>query len=358
MSDGLADISYESPHPESEPTRPRPTMRDVAALAGVSLKTVSRVINGETTVAPALVTKVHRAAEVLEYRPNLTARSLRSSSGRTRTIGLLLENVANPFSSALHRAVEDVARARGVAVFAGSVDEDPQRERELAMALVSRRVDGLIVVPAGEDQSYLANEQRAGLKLVFADRPPRLLRADAVWSDNQGGGETAVRHLIAGGHRRIGFLADLLEIPTAEARHAGYVQTLASAGIEFDPHLVRLNLHSAEAAEAATRELMMGPRPTALFATQNLITIGAIRALRALGLQGQVAMVGFDDILLADMLEPAVTVVAQDPAAIGAKACGVLFERMDGEAGPAQTYTIPTRLIPRGSGEIPPAASS
>lgn len=358
MSDPLASISPDASHPEDERARPRPTMRDVAALAGVSLKTVSRVINGETTVAPELARKVHRAAEVLEYRPNLTARSLRSSSGRTRTLGVLLENVANPFSSALHRAVEDVARARGVAVFAGSVDEDPQRERELAMALVSRRVDGLIVVPAGDDQSYLANEQRAGLKLVFADRPPRLLRADAVWSDNQGGAATAVRHLIAAGHRRIAFLGDLLGIPTAAARHAGYVETLASAEIELDAHLVRLNLHSADAAEAATRELMAGPRPTALFPTQNLITIGAIRALRALGLHEQVALVGFDDILLADMLDPAVTVVAQDPAAIGAKACEVLFERMDGDRRPVQTYTIPTRLIPRGSGEIPPPSSA
>ena len=108
----------------------------------------------------------------LDYRPNLTARSLRSSDGRTRTIGVVLEDVANPFSSSLHRAVEDIASARGVAVFAGSVDEDPERERALALALIARRVDGLIVVPAGEDQSYLANEQRAGLNLVFADRPP------------------------------------------------------------------------------------------------------------------------------------------------------------------------------------------
>src|ERR671930_1278190 len=162
-------------------------MRDVAALSGVSLKTVSRVINGEPTVAPHLAARVRRAAATLDYRPNLTARNLRSSDRRTRTIGVLLENAANPFSSALHRAVEDVAGERGVAVFAGSVDEDPRRERELALALVERRVDGMIIVPAGDDQSYLANEQRAGISLVFADRPPHLLRADAVLSDNRGG---------------------------------------------------------------------------------------------------------------------------------------------------------------------------
>jgi LacI family transcriptional regulator len=331
-------------------------MRDVAALSGVSLKTVSRVINGEPTVAPELAARVRRAAASLDYRPNLTARNLRSSDRRTRTIGVLLENVANPFSSALHRAVEDVARARGVAVFAGSVDEDPARERELALALVERRVDGMIIVPAGEDQSYLANEQRAGLSLVFADRPPRLLRADAVVSDNARGAGAAVQHLIAAGHKRISFLGDLTSIATAADRFAGYQEALSKSGIEFDEAIVRFDLHSVTAAEAATRDLMLGPKPTALFATQNLITIGALRALRDMDLQERVAVVGFDDFLLADMLQPAVTVVAQDPAAIGETACKVLFQRMDGDASPPQTHTIPTRLIARGSGEIAPEA--
>jgi LacI family transcriptional regulator len=331
-------------------------MRDVAALAGVSLKTVSRVINGETTVAPELAARVQRAATALDYRPNLTARNLRSSDGRTLTIGLLLENVANPFSSALHRAVEDVARGRGVAVFAGSVDEDPERERELALALVARRVDGLIIVPAGDDQSYLANERSAGLSLVFADRPPRLLRADAVVSDNAAGAREAVLHLIAGGHTRIGFLGDLRQIPTAADRFSGYREALAAAGIVADDQLVRFDLHSVEAAEAAVRSLLLGPRPSALFATQNLITIGALRALRELGLSDRIALVGFDDFMLADMLQPAVTVVAQDPAAIGAAACRVLFARMDGDASPPRSHTIPARLIARGSGEIAPEA--
>jgi LacI family transcriptional regulator len=333
-------------------------MREVAALAGVSLKTVSRVINGETTVAADLAARVHRAADTLDYRPNLTARSLRSSDGRTRTIGVLLENVANPFSSALHRAVEDVARDHGVAVFAGSIDEDPERERELTLALVARRVDGLIIVPSGDDQSYLANEQRAGLKLVFVDRPPQLLRADVVVSDNAGGSRAAVRHLVAGGHRRIAFLGDLKQIATATERFGGYVQALSESGIEVDEGLVQFDLHSVEAAEAAVRSLLLGRAPSALFTTQNLITIGALRALRDLRRHERVALVGFDDFLLADMVEPAVTVVAQDPARVGATACEVLFERMDGDASPTRVRTIPTRLIVRGSGEIAPVTSS
>ncbi len=340
----------------SDAPRGRPTMRDVAALAGVSLKTVSRVINGETTVAAELADRVHRAAAALDYRPDLAARNLRSSDRRTRTIGVLLENVANPFSSAVHRAVEDMARDRGVAVFAGSIDENPSRERELATALIARRVDGLIIVPSGDDQSYLASDQRAGLSLVFVDRPPQLLRADAVLCDNAGGARAAVEHLLAGGHRRIAFLGDLAGIATVGARLSGYTAALAAAGVAVDPELVRLDIHGNDTAATEIRALIDGPAPTAVFTTQNLITIGAVRALRALGLERTIALVGFDDFLLADLLQPAVTVVAQDPAAIGRAACELLFARMEGSTEPVGERIIPTTLIPRGSGEIAPPA--
>jgi LacI family transcriptional regulator, galactose operon repressor len=249
----------------------------------------------------------------------------------------------------LHRAVEDVASARGVAVFAGSVDEDPERERALALALIARRVDGLIVVPAGEDQSYLANEQRAGLSIVFADRPPRLLRADAVVSDNTEGARTAVRHLIAAGHTRIAFLGDLAQIATVGDRFSGYAAALAEAGLDVDEDLVRFDLHGADEAAAAAHEILTAAEPSALFTTQNLITIGVLRALRDLGLQHRVELVGFDDFPLAEMLDPAVTVVAQDPAEVGATECRVLFERMDGDRSPPRLHTIATRLITRGS---------
>jgi LacI family transcriptional regulator len=329
-------------------------MRDVAALARVSLKTVSRVINGETTVAPELAERVRRAAATLDYRPNLTARNLRSSDGRTQTIGLVLEDVANPFSSALHRAVEDIARARGVAVFAGSVDESAARERALALELIARRVDGLIIAPAGDDQSYLATEQRAGVSFVFVDRAPQLLRADAVLSDNTGGAIDAVNHLIAGGHKQIAFLGDLAEIATARDRFAGYRRALAEAGLPLHDGLVHFDLHSVELAEESTLGLLRRRAATALFTTQNLITVGALRALRNTGSHTSMALIGFDDLPLADMLQPAVTVVAQDPTAIGAKACELLFQRMSGDSGPVETLTIPTQLIARGSGEIRP----
>jgi LacI family transcriptional regulator len=330
-------------------------MRDVAALAGVSLKTVSRVINGAPTVDPVLAAQVRRAATQLNYQPNLTASSLRRSDRRSLAIGLMLEDVANPFSASLYRSAENVARLRGVGVLAGSLDEDPDRERELAAALFLRRVDGLIIVPAGKDHSYLRHEQEMGTALVFVDRPPQFLAADSVVSDNREGAAAAVRHLIARGHRQIAYLGDLTSIATARDRFGGYQEVLREAGLSSDPGLIRHDLHTIAAAEAAAAGLLARPQPpTALFSEQNLVTIGVVRALRAAGLQHRVALAGFDDFTLADLLDPPVTVVAQDPARIGTLAAELLFGRIDGDDSPPQRRVVPTRLIQRGSGEIPP----
>ncbi len=175
--------------------RARPTMKDVAALAGVAIKTVSRVMNGDPTVTPDLAARIRDAAGKLGYRPNLTASSLRRGDRRTATIGLLLEDVANPFSAGLLRAVEDVARQRRVQILIGSLDEDQDRERELATTLIDRGVDGLIIVPAAPDQSYLLVERNLGIRVVFLDREPRFLNADVVTSGNRQGAIMAVEHL-------------------------------------------------------------------------------------------------------------------------------------------------------------------
>jgi LacI family transcriptional regulator len=330
-------------------------MRDVAALAGVSLKTVSRVVNGEPTVGTALTDRVRAAATQLSYQPNHTASSLRRSDGRSSTIGLLVQDMANPFSAAIFRAVEDVASAAGIGVLAGSLNEDPDRERELALDLIARRVDGLIMVPAGHDHRYLQLEQRSGTALVFADRPPMLLAADAVVADNRGGAAAGVRYLLDRGHHRVGYLGDLQSIVPAGERYAGYLEALAQAGVPADPSLVRHGVH-AEQAEAACLELLSGPTPpTALFTAQNMITIGAVRALRQLGRERSIALLGFDDFELADLLQPAVTVVAQDPAAIGKLSAELLLRRIVAPDESPELHVIPTRLIVRQSADILPA---
>jgi LacI family transcriptional regulator, galactose operon repressor len=329
-------------------------MRDVAALAGVGLKTVSRVVNGESNVSAETRARVEAAIDRLDYRRDINASLLRRLGRKTATIGLVLEDVSNPFSSALHRAIEDRARERGVLLFTGSCDEDSDRERELIGTFRARRVDGIIVVPASGDHRYLLPEQRARTPLVFVDRPPRFINADSVISDNVGGAERAIAHLAASGHRRVGFLGDALEIQTAADRLQGYSLGLEALGVALDPAIVRTGLRSVDAAALAATELLRAGKPlTALFTAQNLVTIGALHALRQLGLEQETALVGFDDVELADLLEPAVTVVAQDPAAMGSAAADMLFRRLDGDDSPPEHVVIEVELIVRGSGEIP-----
>jgi LacI family transcriptional regulator len=333
---------------------PRPTMKDVAGLAGVSIATVSRVINGSPPVAPELAVKVKRAVELLGYRHNHSAGTLRRSSGLSASIGLIFEDVSNPFFSSVQRGVEDVARARSVVTFAGSSDGEPERERELIEAVLSRRVDGLIVVPTASDHTYLTREVAAGTALVFLDRPPLSIDADCVLSDNRGGADRAVTHLIHHGHRRIGFLGHRPTVHTGIERLAGYRAALRRAGLAEDPALVRHPVHEGEAYKL-TAELLRGPAAaTALFTAQNLITLEALHALHHARRQHEIALVGFDDIILAAAVEPAVTVVAQDALGLGRAAGELLFSRLDGYAGPARQVVLPTPLIARGSGELPP----
>src|SRR5487761_1438859 len=209
--------------------RARPTMKDVAALAGVALKTVSRVVNNEPGVTPGTAERVRAAIETLGFRRNDGARLLRK--GHTASIGLVLEDIGDPFYSALSRAVEDVAHQHGSLLFTGSSDEDPLRERELTLAFCARWVDGLIIIPASQDHTYLMPEMAAGVASVFVDRPAGMIDADAVLTDNTGGTRLGVAHLIGQGHRRIGYIGDDPGIYTAALRHRGYTGALARGGL-------------------------------------------------------------------------------------------------------------------------------
>ena len=217
-------------------------MKEVATLAGVSLATVSRVVNGDGKVRADLAERVREAVGLLGYRRDLTATNLRRADRSSSSVGVVFDDVANPFHAAVLRGVETVARTRGVLPLVGSSDEDAARERELAEAFLSRRVDGLIVVPASSDHSYLRAERDAGVALVFVDRPPSFIDADCVLSDNAGGAFAATAHLIAGGHRRIAFLGDQERIFTATERLRGYREALA----DHEPRLrPRARAHGA-----------------------------------------------------------------------------------------------------------------
>ena len=250
-----------------------------------------------------------------------------------------------------------MARTHNVVTLAGSSDEDPEQERRLAATFTARRVDALIVVPSGSDHGYL-RERSGGIPLVFLDRPPRFLDADAVLSDNAGGAHAAVSHLIAAEHRRIGFLGGREPIYTALERRRGYREALNEHGITEDPRLIRTDLYDAADAHAAARELLLAEPPTAIFSAQNLLSVGTVRALpRARRARG-VAHVGFDDIPLGEFLDPGLTVVAQDPHALGRVAAERVFARLNGDDGPYTHIVLPTTLIPRGSGELPPTQLS
>ena len=268
----------------SAPTRPRPparygsrpTMKDVAARAGVGLKTVSRVVNGEPGVTAETEARVRAAIEALGFRRNDSARILRK--GRTASIGLVLEDLADPFYGPLSRAVEEVSRAHGSLLINGSSAEDPDREQELALALCARRVDGLVIIPAGDDHRYLEPEIRAGIATVFVDRPAGRIDADVVLSDSFGGARDGVAHLIAHGHRRIGFIGDMPRIHTAAERLRGYRAAMEDAGIPVEDAWMSLGVTDPERVRRAATRLLnplgfdrtkptfwtAGGRPTAL----------------------------------------------------------------------------------------------
>ncbi|MBV9855301.1 MAG: LacI family DNA-binding transcriptional regulator [Streptosporangiaceae bacterium] len=334
-------------------------MRDVADAAGVSLMTVSRVVNGEPGVLPETVARVERAIRRLGYQRNDMARQLRRKEQLTQTIGLLVDDLANPFFATLARAVEDAAMLRSCVVLIGSSNDSLRREREVMSAFLARRVDGLILVPVAGSHRFLRDQQALGLKVVCADRPADNLKTDTVLVDNRSGAREAVAHLLRQGHRRIGYLGDRDDIWTVRERYAGFTEALAAEGLLPEPALARHGLRSrAEAANAALAMMRQPAPPTALFASNDVVTMGVVDGLHgaAGAAHGNVALVGFDEFALADKLSPPVTVVAQDPAALGAACAQLLFARIGGDTSPPREVVLLTRLVVRGSGEIAPAA--
>ncbi|GAA2238643.1 LacI family DNA-binding transcriptional regulator [Herbiconiux moechotypicola] len=321
-------------------------MKDVAALAGVGVKTVSRVVNGERYVSEETRTAVERAIVQLRFQRNTGAASLRH--GSSATIGLIVEDIAEPFQSNFARAVEGLAIANGTLLFTASSSDNIDREREMALSLIARRVDGLIVIPSPFDHGFLQPELAAGLPIVFADRPPLGLVADSVTSDNRGGARAAVTHLIEQGCRRVVYIGDGEDIYTGAERLAGYRDALADADIPLDSDLVFLGHPDSARSEAALRTSFTGAtQPTGLFTGNTLNTIATLRT--AAYAEFLPAHVAFDDFELADLMARPLTVVAQDPAEMGRRAAGLLFDRLENGPGPHETVTLPTRLILRDS---------
>lgn len=331
-------------------------MKDVATLAGVSFKTVSRVVNGESGVSTSLAERVETAIDELGYRPNDGARTLRSGSQRATTIGVVHAEIANPFMAAVHSAFESVAASNGCLILSGTASEQIERHEELIRAFTRRRVDGLVVIPVGDatapPSDVLIQEIQRGTPVVFIDRDPGI-DADVVMSDHRGGAQLATQHLIDYGHHKIAFVGSRDHVHSVIERRAGFESVMTDAAAS--PAAVITGLRSPDQAADAVHELFARPdaeRPTAIFAAQNGITLGAVRALHQLGLQHKVALVGFDHIDAVDIVDPAITTVPQDAEELGRRAGALLFSRLlDGRTEVRQEI-VPVSLVPRGSGEI------
>ena len=327
----------------------RPTMHDVARAAGVSPATVSRVVNNERYIREQTRAAVEQAIAALGFQRNEAARSLRPGQ-TTDTIALIIEDVSNPFWSAIAHGAEEVARRHQHMLVVGSTRGSYDRERDLLRDLVlRRRVDGLLVVPTAHTQHELHAELSRWAPMVFLDRTPAGVSADAVVLDNQGGARAAVEHLLARGHRRIAYVGGDPSVTTGARRLAGYRQALKRAGVTFDRSLVRMNVHTvAEALTTATALLDESPRVDAVFADNNRMCVGVLQAIHAHGGRETVAVAGFDDVELAALLPQPVALVTYDAAAMGAQAAELLFARIAGGEGPPRRSVHRTTLVSRG----------
>lgn len=337
-----------NPGGDEGPDRRRPTMKDVAASAGVSLKTVSRVVNAAPNVDPSLADRVAAAVAELGFRRNDLASSLRA--GRTTsTIGLIIEDLANPFYSSIASAVAKVARERDTLLITSSVEENPDRERALILELCQRRVDGLLIVPAGDDHSYLRMEIEMGTPAIFLDRPAVGLDADAVLLDNQGGAASAIDRLVAGGHRRIGVLLDAPTIFTTKERLAGVWSAVDRAGLPRRDVLVADTLHEPAVAAAALAGMLdLADPPTAVFCGNNRVTVGALGEL--VRRDAAVDLIGFDDFEASALMPRPFSVVTYDDREVGRQGAELLFLRIDGARDPHRTVVLPTHIEARGVG--------
>jgi LacI family transcriptional regulator len=325
------------------------TMRDVALRAGVSAKTVSRVVNNDRYVSADVRTRVERAIEDLQYVPNMLAVTFRT--GRDAAIGVAVPGVADPFFAGIIGAVEREASRRGVAVIVTSVGWEPSHERQSIEAVLHRRVAGMIICPVGPDMSFLRPWQ-ARAPLVFVDRLPGKLTADAVVQDDVGGGRQATAHLISHGHRRIAFMGD--DVVTGFLRLEGCRQALTAAGLAHPDELVHLgDVDTATVTAALRRILAETDAPTAVFSSNARCTVSVVSALQALR-RNDIAIVGFGDFPTAAALKPAITVINQDGEEMGRFAAERLFSRLDQPDRKLRRRTVlPVSLVTRTSCAMP-----
>ncbi len=326
------------------------TIREVAEIAGVSYATVSHVINNTRVVAPETRQRVLDAMAESNYRPNALARSLRQ--GKTNTLGLVLPDSANPFFAEISRSIEDEAFNKGYSVFLCTTELDTRRERFYVDVLSKKQVDGIIFVAAGDQADSLDFLAREGMPVVMIDRNLPNVEVDAVLSDHRLGGFLATQHLLQLGHTRIACIAGPSSITPSAERVTGYQNALEQANISYDEKLVIHGDYHAQSGMDITHFILeMNPRPTAIFALNDLMALGALRAAAEDGcsVPADLAVVGYDDLELSQFTNPPLTTIAQPKKEIGLQAVSLLVERIAQNSHPPHRLVLPPELIVRRS---------
>ena len=326
------------------------TIKDVAAMAGVSFTTVSHVVNNTRPVSADVRAKVERAISQLNYVPSAVARSLKARA--TATIGLVVPNSTNPYFAELSRGVEDGCAREGYCMFFCNSDDDPAKQRNYLRTLQEKRTDGLIVASAGDDAVLASSLTDTREPLVIVDRNIEGLSADLVQIDHERGAYLATKHLLELGHVRIGCITGPVATAVSAMRVHGFIRAMAERGIEIEPSAIVESDFSGEGGQQAAGRLFDTVRPTAIFACNDMMGIGALRvaAERGIRVPHDCSIIGFDDIELSSYTYPALSTVGQSVRALGEAAAHMLIERISGVvSGPTRRRVITPRLVLRES---------
>ena len=328
------------------------SMNDVAKKAGVSIATVSRVLNNNGNVNEATRVKILKAIKDLKYQPSRVAKRLRSKSVSSNLFGVLIPDIENPFYVDVLRGIEELAYNNNSAIIMCNFGQDEKKEKLYLDILQSEAIDGLIAAPAREDDPQLIRMLKGGLPVVCVDRGLSGADVDVVLVDNRTGAFNAVDYLIKSGYKRIAYIAGLPEIPSSKLRESGYKDALAENGIPFCEELVRFGNSKHESGIQLCSELLDLPNPPdAIFTGNNLITLGALETIhkRKLKIPKDIAIVGFDDMYWSSSLNPPLTAVRQPAYEIGKRAVELLIQRIQDPERSCIQMTLNTELMKRSS---------
>src|SRR5258707_2972517 len=335
-------------------------MKDIARIAGVSLGTVSNVLNETVAVREPIRQRVLHAVQVAGYQPSQLARALRRD--KTNMIGMIIPDITNPFFPAVVRGAEDVAFSNGYRLILCNTDNDHSKELIHLNELRTYLPAGLIVIPSNfsdlttQAESY----RRAGTGVVCIDRLPKNWSGDSVTANNEAGAYNATRHLIQLGHTRLGTITGPLNLTNAKERLGGFKRALKQAKLHLSPEYVQETSFDKQGGHSKTLILLrLIPRPTAIFAGNDLIALGALLAVREAGLRcpEDISIIGFDDLDLAETTNPSLSSVSQSGYQLGTTAARLLLDRREGDTSPAKHIVLETELNLRHSVAPPPEAT-